>query len=138
MRAILYMQYISVKYFFTETYKYFSGTIWTSIKGGSFMQLVFRGSLQFFSNKKDISIISYQVANFFKVQHEKRLLPMIGDIFKSSENGFKQVKGWSAWRKKSYVSHYRLNKEGCIIICESLKPEKFLKKEFLTLTEVLE
>jgi phage regulator Rha-like protein len=101
------------------------------------MRLVFRGSIHFYVNNVDISIASYQVANFFNIEHDGKLIPMINGIFKYSDHGFRQVNAWSTLGKKNYISHYHLNKEGCTIICEKIKPEKSLKKEFLTLTENL-
>lgn len=100
------------------------------------MRFVLRGSIQFFINDVDIYITSCQVSYFFDILHDKKLIPMINEIFKYSENGFKRVMSWSNDKKANFVSHYWLKKEGCVLVCERIKPQKELKEQFLRLVEV--
>lgn len=79
----------------------------------------------------DIEIASEEIASFFRMNHDKELMPIITSVYKKNKKGIKEFKCWGNIRKKMFLFDYTLNKKGCIKLCSALNAPKQHKDDFL-------
>lgn len=107
------------------------------------MNLVKRGEMHFYEKTNDISILSSTIASFFKISHEKDLIPLIEELKESefenvfeADKCFKKYTYWSVFERKRKISEFKINRNGCALICKKIKAKPLTKKEFQILLEI--
>lgn len=101
------------------------------------MHMIFRSGIQFFINQIDVIVNSEQVAYFFRISHDKVLVPILSNLYKSKVSGIKPIRLLRNDGSGFYIPYYKLNKVGCSSVCNHIEASPHDKRIFLRTVEVL-